>query len=236
MEDQLAAVGTPQDAFVLMLHDRLVDLESALRELKPPEPDPRVRLLGAQRRAHSGAVFVRVVTRRPVGLGEWADGVLRVAGRIAPVRFDLWACQHYGLADNFVTECMVQRSDVAPLCAAAVGHAALDSADGLGTTALRADVAAVTCTHWVAESIRGAAAAGGGARMYTWDPMAGVTVSQDVTDLDESGCGTPQELAAWAMLHGWLAAHTEPTELWHPRATSAFKMATDLVATLAKLA
>jgi len=235
VEDQLVAVGTLQDQFALMVHDRVVELEAEVQKLRASPVDPRVRLLGTRTQSDSGAVFVRVLTKKPLDPKAWAPRVLaRIGGS---VRLDLWSCQHFGLTDAFVTECLVQRSDCRPLSIVAVAHAALDTAMGDVTGAAgepgTVEACGVTCVQWLAESIRTAATSSGGATMFTWDPSTASTVSHDISDLDESGCRTVPELAVWSMLNGWMASQLEHTELWHPRGISSSRMATDLVRTLA---
>ena len=231
VEDQLEPVGDVQQHFALMLHARLVDLETEVRALRPASLDPRVRLLGTATTADSGAVFVRVRSRRHVEFDPWCEAVLRrLAATDTGVRFDAWCCQHWSLAADdrpYVVEALVERS-CGPADVAKVAHAALDATPG-GLV----EACAVVCPRWFAESIRCAATtvADPPPVLHTWDPEAGAVVRHGMEDETGAG-GTPGQVAAWTLLHGWLASHVERTDVWHPRALSASATAVELIKAL----
>lgn len=237
--DNMAAMephGSAQDHFVLMLHDRLVKLETELHELKPAPPDGRVSVLGSCRASDTGAVFVRLKAAVSVDLDAWCDSLMfRLGERDAHARFDAWACQHWSLGQAerpYIVECLLERSGGGPLDVVRVAHAALDACATADPEA-RVDACAVTCAAWFAECIRSAAAASETAVLRSWDPVARAMTCQDINSTDETGVATPKETAVWLMLHGFLASQTERTEVWHPHAPSASKAAADLVAALA---
>lgn len=214
-----------QDRFALMMHDRIVELEGDVKALKQRAPDPRMNLLGSAKVAESGGVFLRLRAPRRLDSHEWASQLLR-ALRPGDDRYDVWCCHHWSIGPQpFVAECLVQRSG--PLDVMVVAHAALDAC-GAECPETRVDACAVANPGWFAESIRTAAAA-----LHTWDPVACKAVVVQPPEPEE--VRTPGESMAWTLLHGWLACHTERADLWHPRALSAPKMATDLVAALGRL-
>ncbi len=240
--------GGPQERFLLMLHDRVVNLEKDVAALRAPL-DPRIKVLGTRAESECGAVLVRLLTREAVDVDAWSESVL---GRLAlrdDTRFDLRACQHFGLGRDrpWVAECLVERSGCGPLSVARVAHAALDSLDSLDSLAADGvaagdgavaydgvvEACAVVAPAWFAESIR--VASGGTAVLHSWDPAAGC-VSRGVVGTDETGSVKPEELAAWTLLHGWLASQVEPAaaDLWHPRAPASSKMGMDLVRALGR--
>lgn len=232
--------GTQQEHFALMLHDRLLDLERELRELRPPPLDARLRLLGTRTASDSGAVFARVHARRAVkDVDAWAARVLGRLGRLDDRRADLWCCHHWsplGGEKPYVIECLIERSGPAPASVIDAGHAILDAINANDDTQdVIVDVSAVTAAKWFAECVRSAAAASGRAKLHAWEPETGTVVVQDVSDIDEMCAATPAEAAAWTRLHGWLAAQTDypVADLWHPRAPAASRMAADLVRALA---
>ena len=229
-----------------MVHDRVVALEREVRALVAEPLDARVTVLGTAARSDSGAVFVRVTSAAALDIEAWCEGVLRRLGGTDPVRFDLWCCHHWSLGRDdmpFVTEALIERwYSPAGLSVARVAHAALDSAATPSATtpattpattnaaapskAVAVDACAVTNPRWFAESIRTACEwPGTVATLRTWDPKARRTVSSPaVTSLDHT--------KAWTLLNGWLATHTEVTDVWHPRALNASSAATALVSSL----
>ena len=229
----LEPVGSLQERFALMMHDRIVEVERELVALRPPPLDPRIRLLGTRAESECGAVFARLLARREVDVDAWSARVLGRLGRCDDTRFDMRACQHHGLGQErpYVVECLVERSGGAPLTVARVAHAALDCSHDPSAAV---EACAVVAPAWFAESIR--VAAGGEAVLHSWDPVARGCVSQGVDDVDETGARTPEEMAAWTMLHGWMASQVEHVaDLWHPRAPASSKMGMDLVRALGRV-
>lgn len=219
--------GSLQERFALMLHDRIVQIEQELRLLRPPL-DPRIRLLGTRTESECGAVFVRLLTAHRTDVDAWSA---RVLGRLAAgddTRFDLRTCQHIGLAADrpYVVECLVERSGGQPLAVARVAHAALDAETDAGAAV---EAGAVVAPAWVAESIRVAGAAGGRAVLRSWDPVAGACTAQDISNQHETCARSPTEMAAWTMLHGWMASQVEHVDLWHPHAPPSLRAGADLV-------
>lgn len=237
-------IGTDQEKFVLMLHDRLVELESEVKDLRPRALDPRVTLLGTHERSQSGSVFVRLYTSWNVDLGQLCAATLGILGPLDNTRYDMWACQHWTFADTptpFIIEMVVERSGGGGpgggLEVAKVAHAALDSLMSLTAKLLRvtasADACALHSPTWFAESVRVAAATGQRqATLHSWDPSCQKVVTQDINDIDETGTRTPSQYLAWTMLHGWMAHQMAPTDVWHPRGLSNSKCAIDIVSAI----
>lgn len=234
----LAPGGSVQDRFALMLHDRVVALEREVRALSEDAVDPRVRLLGASTRSESGAVFVRVMTAAALDVPAWCDGVLRRLGGTDASRYDVWCCHHWSLGRDdmpFITEALVERwYSPGGVAVPRVAHAALDSAlsvrGGSMASKVAVEACAVTNPRWFAESVRTAAEYPGiKATLWTWDPQAGGVLTSQASDV------VAPEGSAWGMLHGWLAAHTEVTDVWHPRSLNAATLAAGLVSALDRL-
>lgn len=224
-----------RDGFVLMMHDRLLELEREVRALRPRPVDPRVRLLSSASVSDTGAVFlrVRVRDREPLDLDRWAEGLLRAVPNASKRRVDAWCCQHWSFVGANVVEALVQYSGEPAVDVGQVAHATLDA---WPCATERVEACAVSCPAWFAESIRAAAGSTtAGARLHTWDPEAEAVVVTAAADGDEVHNATPGESMIWALLHGWLACHAERAEVWHPRALCSSKMATDLVSTLGRL-
>lgn len=233
----LAGEGTAGERFALMLHDRLVDLEAHVAGMRPAPLDACVSILGSGRRSDTGAVFVRARSARDVDLEAWGGALVAALGGVVPTRWDAWCCQHWSVGSGpYVLETLVQRSGHdRPADVAQVAHVALDALRALRAEPLAVEACAVRCPAWFAESVRAASAASRRAALHSWDPQAGVAVRQDANDGDEvlTG-GAPGDPAhrAWCMLHGWLAAQVEATEVWHPHAPNASALARQLVAAL----
>lgn len=238
MSAGLAPSGSVQDRFALMLHDRVVALEHDVRTLMADPLDPRVTVLGTAARSESGAVFVRVMTAAALDIEAWCEGVLRRLGGTDPSRFDLCCCHHWSLGRDdmpFITEALVERwYSPGGASVARVAHAALDSTlqlrGGAMASKVAVDACAVTNPRWFAESIRTACEwPGTAATLRTWDPKARRMVSsQAVATLDHHA-------KAWTLLNGWLATHTEVTDVWHPRSLNAASSAVAFVSALGNL-
>lgn len=237
-------VGTDQEKFVLMLHDRLVELENEVKDLRPRALDQRVTLLGTDEKSQNGSVFVRMHTSWNVDLNQLCAATLGVLGPLDNTRYDMWACQHWTFADTvtpFIVEMVVERSGGGGpgggLEVAKVAHAALDSLLALTGRLLRvtasAEACALRCPTWFAESVRVASATGQRqAVLHSWEPLSGHVVTQDINDIDETGTRTPSQYRTWTMLHGWMAHQMDPTDVWHPRGLSNSKCAIDIVASI----
>lgn len=231
----LAPDGSVQDRFSLMLHDRVVALEQDIRALLAEPLDARVSILGTAARSESGAVFVRVMSAAALDIEAWCEGVLRRLGGTDPSRFDVWCCHHWSLGRDdmpFVTEALVERwYSPGGVSVARVAHAALDAAlqlrGGAMASKVAVDACAVTNAQWFAESIRTACEwPGTTATVRTWDPKARRMVSAPaVATLDHHA-------KTWTLLNGWLATHTEATDVWHPRSLNASSSALALVSSL----
>lgn len=224
-DDPVAPRGSTQDHFVLMLHDRLVRLEGEVQELRPPQPDPRVNLLGTARAADTGAVFVRLKAARALDLDAWAQAMLRALGEREQTRFEAYICQHWGMV-SYVVEALVRRSGTRALDVVRVAHAALDAC--VVDHEARVDACAVVSPDWFEHSIQCAAVATQSAFLRSWSPEAGYRVD-DMNGVNDEGILTPTQRTTWALLHGWLAAQVERTDVWHPRALCASREADDLV-------
>jgi hypothetical protein len=239
--EALRAVGSVQDAFALMLHDRLVDLERSVAALMPAGVDRRLAVLGKTSVADSGAAFVRVRSSWSADTEAVLEGVLGAMGRVDRARWDAWCCQHWSCLldrDAYVLELLVQRAGSRGVDVVAVAHAALDAVRreaqpfGLAHT-VSAEACAVRSPAWFAESIRTACHATGRAAARSWDPdtrscAPGVETPHEGDDSDRAD-------AAWTMLHGWLASQTEAADVWHPRALNAAASGQELVAALRRV-
>lgn len=238
-------VGTNQEKFVLMLHDRLIELENEVKDLRPRPLDTRVTLLGTHEKSHTGSVFVRLYTSWNVDLGQLCAATLGVLGPLDNTRYDMWACQHWTFADTptpFIIEMVIERSGGGGpgggVGVAKVAHAALDSLMSL-TGRLRvtasADACALHCPTWFAESVRVASSTGQRqAVLHSWEPESRTVVTQDINDIDETGTRNPSQYTAWTMLHGWMAHQVDPTDVWHPRGLSNSKCSIDIVNAIAE--
>lgn len=247
--------GSRRDDFVLMLHDRIVELEAKVARVEPAVRDPALLVLGAATVSDSGAVFVRIRTSRPVDTVSVMDAILRRLGTRDTTRWDAWACCHWSclLTDKpYVTEMLVQRSSATrTVDVVAVGHAAVDAAvmcmddasiclDGSTRSNLTVDACAVKSPHWFIESIRIAAACPGGRSCSrAWDPAARApvaTAEDDATTTasDDDDVFEQAHRTALQRMHGWLATQLECTDLWHPRAPCAAVAAASLECTLAR--
>lgn len=225
-----------RDAFALMLHDRVVELEAKVARLEPPPLDPALAVLGGATVSGSGAVFVRARSGMHARQGAVVDAVLRRLGRADATRWDVWACGHWSclLPERpYVLELLVQRSGTARTAdVVAVGHAVVDAVREVTGDArhVSVDACAVRSAPWFIESLRAACAADEcDACCKAWDPRAGAVVA---TGAGESG-GAQNE--AWLRLHGWMAAQLECTDVWHPRAPSAPAYAAALEACVGRM-
>lgn len=238
--------GSVQDEFALMMHDRILALERDVQSLLADAAvDPRVRLLGASTRSESGGVFVRVMTAAALDIEAWCEGMLRLLGGTDASRFDVWCCHHWSLGRDdmpFITEALVERwYSPGGVAVARVAHAALDAAARVRGGSMASKVAVEACgvtnPRWFAESIRTAAEFPGAraALLRTWDPKARCVVTSPAPDAIWDGRDWDARGRAWAMLHGWLASHTEVTDVWHPRSLNAATSATGLVSCLERL-
>lgn len=240
--DPLAPVGaTLQERFALMLHDRLVDIERELRQLRPQAMDARVTLLGSRTRSDGGAVFVRLHSPWNAEPKRLATKVLEGLGRTDAVgTYELWCCQHWSLGRElrpYIIELVVERSP-GGLDVSKVAHAALDAMDDIVAplnlkASMAAEACALTCSRWFARSIKEACAGAGlfpGPYVLHPDTRR---VDYEQED-DQQDPADPAEVA-WDMLHGWMAHQVEATDLWHPRAMSAADQAHKLVTALEKL-
>lgn len=234
--------ATEHDKFLFMLHDRLIELEAQVHQLRPPPLDPAVVLLGSRLMSDTGAVFVRLKCGWSVDLASLATKALTTLGQLDGTRHDLWACQHWSMgASPYVVEILVERSpahEAVPV--ARVAHACLDALrDLLLPLRLRAPVGAETCAvvcpRWFAESIRVAGAASKRAVLYSWDPAARVVTTQDCNFTDELGARSDLEARTWVMLNGWMAHQVEATDPWHPKGLDAARAAAEMLATLSTL-
>jgi hypothetical protein len=237
---RLGAVGTMQERFALMLHDRVVDLERAMSALAPRALDPAVTLLGGRARADTGAVFVRVRGGIDAETDAVAARVLGALGGVDDTRWDAWCCQHWSCLlphEPYVLEMLVQRSGAGGVDVARVAHAALDAVRGLLeprlARAVSVEACAVRSAAWFVESIRAAGLAMGEDTLYTWDPRARETVcSAAAGAVDETGSSDAGDHRTWVMLHGWMASQLELVDVWHPRALSAPAAGQELVVAL----
>lgn len=232
--------GSAADMFVLMLHDRLVSLERDVAAMAPVATDPAVTLIGSAVNSDSGAVFVRARCSSPVNNDRWCEKMMAEVARVDPARLDVWCCQHWSMSHSrgngvYIAEALLERwYTPRGMSVSDVAHAALDALRGEGQEDAKLEACAVTNPRWFAESIRSACEASSeGAVLRTWDPEAGSMVRSACTS--EDGSSTAAETKAWTMLHGWLATHTERTDVWHPRSLSAHSAGNQLMSTLAKL-
>lgn len=200
-----------KDAFALMLHDRLVELERAVAGLQI-RTDPRLKVLGTRTKADKGSVFVRIRSNEALDVGAWALRTLTSLGK-DETRWDLWACQHWSFASGecpFVTEALVERSGGDPVSVVTVGHVALDGAP----EGSRAEAAPVVCHEWFEACIRAASPT-----LYAWDPLHKGMVTVNLEGQHQ--LADPVEDKAWMLLHGFLANAVEVADVWHPRALNA---------------
>ena len=236
----LEPLGSAADMFSLMLHDRLLALERDVAKLAPVAPDPAITLIGSATSADSGAVFVRARCSAAVNVDRWCESMMREVARVDPARLDAWCCQHWSMAHSrgngvYIVEALLERWYTPHgISVTDVAHAALDALRGEGHEDARLEACAVTNPRWFAESIRSACEASSeGAVLRTWDPESDGMVRSACSS--EAGSSTLAETKAWTMLHGWLAMHTERTDVWHPRSLSAHSATNQLTSTLAKL-
>lgn len=212
--------GDVKDAFALMMHDRLVELERVVAGLHVPT-DPRLKTLGTRTKAEKGSVFVRIRSKEALDPGAWASRTLAALGK-DETRWDVWVCQHWSFAHSdypFVTEALIERSGGEPVGVAAVGHVALDCA---APVEARAEAAPVVCHQWFEASIRSASAT-----TYCWDPVHRGTVT--VNAGQHKAAMEPVEDRAWTLLHGFLANVVEVADLWHPQALNASSASSQFV-------
>lgn len=209
--------GTAQDAFVFMLHDRLVALEALVAQLRQTASHENLTVLGTRTKAETGSVFVRVRSPTPVAIGRWASAVVTALGAVDSTRWDMWVCQHWTLHNEYVTEAVIQRAGDRVVDVVKVGNACLDC---LGSDA-RAEVCGVVCHEWFIESVRTAGTATRTPHMYTWDPLGkGVVISEAAAEADET--------KAWTLLHGFVASKADVTDVWHPQGLGASTAAVEL--------
>lgn len=226
--------------FSLMLHDRLMAVERDLARMAPVPADPAIAFIGTATTADSGAVFVRARCPAPVNVDRWCERMMGQVSRVDPARLDAWCCQHWSMAHGrgngvYILEALLERWYTPHgMSVTDVAHAALDALRGEGHEDTRLEACAVTNPRWFAESIRSACESSAeGAVLRTWDPESGGMVRSPCTS--EDGSSSLAETKAWVMLHGWLATHTERTDVWHPRSLIAHSAGNQLMSTLAKL-
>ena len=222
--DELLSATEPRDAFALMLHDRVVQLEAAVLR---PRADPALTVS----RSRPRAAFVRLRSAALVDADAWARDVL---ARLAPAGplWDLWVCQHWsalggdGPGLGCVTEAVVRCGGGGECtdCERA-GHACLDAARAAGAADARVETHGVTCDAWFVESVRAAAA--GARRDVTYSWREGRV--HDVPNVPGPEAWPDR---AWRLLHGWLACQVDAVEPWHPRALSAGGAAAEFVTRL----
>lgn len=221
--------GTPGELFVLMLHDRIVELEKSVAALSVCELDPRIELLppqlgSAERDARDA--YLRVHCRTELDLHAWASEVLRRLGGLwQGCELELTCCQHFNLDATFVTEALVcfdRRRSVAQTAKAALDAAA----DALAQMPQPVLACAVRSREWFVESFR--AASGKAPYVWSWDAKAGTVVKEALdTFIEDEG---------WCLLQGWLAHNNEAVEMLHPRGLHAQVQARKLCSLLTRLA
>lgn len=244
----LRPVGSAQDAFVLMLHDRILELERSLAALAPKPVDPRIRLLGKSEWSDNGAAFVRVRSPWGADTAAVAGKMLQVLGDVDPTRWDAWVCQHWSClldSDPYVVEILVQRGGSGGVDVVRVAHAALDAVRALADGAdASVEACGARCPAWFIESIRTAGHATGRAVAHAWDPATrAASTAEDPPDAEhpadaEDPADASSDSAghkAWTMLHGWMASQVELTDVWHPRALNAAANGQELGAALRRL-
>ncbi len=237
---EVPCAATPGESFVLMLHDRVVELEARLAALAPAATDAAVTILGGRDASHGGAVFARCLCAEPIDdLDACMRAALEALARTDNTRYDVWCCRHWSLGmprTPYVIECLVQRSGCgAEFRATRVAHAVLDAARAsAGDAYCRVEACAVTCTAWFAESVRSAAAANGRAVLHTWDPSARCALVTDAGD-DREAIEDPGARRAWITTTGWLASFVDVTDVWHPRAISAHAKGAEFVDLVARV-
>ena len=217
--EELAPHGTVGELFVLMLHDRVVELERRLTALEPASVDARIDIVDAPHR--SAGTYVRVHSASQVNDDAWAQAVVRRVGSLWACDVDATCCQHYGLDGTFVCEMLLVAANHAArqdarLSVAQAARACLDALvdDCRGTLAPNVAQPVVVCgiasREWFSESIVAANPSG---NMWSWDASESAAV-HDIHDtwIRDEG---------WCMLQGWLAHSRERVDVQHPRALHA---------------
>jgi hypothetical protein len=232
--------GDTAEMFALMLHDRIVDLERQLAELRPPSVDERITVLGPATTNTSRNVYVCVRRQHDTDADAWAADVCRRLGERWACDVDVACCSHFSIDQTFVLEALVclerdtQVADVAHAVLAATLHAGehdvhgdRDDVHGDRRPAVTSVLAsAVRSPDWFAESI--ARAAGREARAWRWDAASRAVEADPPPAIEQSD--------GWCMLEGWLATHRERVDVQHPRALSAHAESRRLWALVTRLA
>lgn len=209
--------GTSEnDKFVLMLHDRVIELEAKIAAMVDPPLDPRVTLVGA-RTSKNLNTFVRLCCPDEQDLTTVLRRALETVGKRWGVSLEAFAAQHYNIDGGFVLEAMVCCSTT-PLPVETVAHAFLDSsAKASSVLASR-----VILTEWFTESFLEVSET-----CYRYDYARDRFIVEDA----ESWGHVPPS-PTWKMLTGWQASVIEAVTIQHPKAPDADDMQVRLVTAL----
>lgn len=218
----LANGVSESDKFALMLHDRLIDLESKMAAMVDPPLDPRVTLVGA-RTSRNLNTFVRVCCRDEQDLTAVLRRALETIGKRWGVSLEAFGAQHYNIDGGFVVEAMTCCSTL-PLPAETVAHAFLDACtDPGGASSILAS--RVVLTEWFTESFLEISET-----CYRYDYARDRFI---VEDAESWGHVAPSR--TWKMLTGWQASVIEAVNIQHPKAPDGDDMHAKLLTALEKV-
>jgi hypothetical protein len=204
MIDDIPVEQTPEQAFALMLHDRIVELERkmARMEHKDRGVDPRIKFVEKKR-----FPLLKIhLENDDVNLSRWLNETVGAVGRATGQEAFGVACKEYNvLAKAYVIECVLDvECDGKSVATAALEHA---------PSAKVVEVHDVANFTWFSESIAACSYCSS-----TYDPKTQTvkTVAEPVPEVSGES-DTP-----WLMLNGWLTSVIEGVDISHTRAYDAF--------------
>ena len=192
------------DKFALMLHDRLIELETKVAAMVDAPLDPRVTLVGA-RTSKNLNTFVRVCCPDEQNLTTVLHRALETIGKRWGVSLEAFGAQHYdGLdGEGFVVEIMACCS-AQPLPVETVAHAFLDSCEDPSSVL----ASRVILTEWFTESFLEISET-----CYRYDYARDRFIVEDA-----ESWGHVPPTPTWKMLTGWQASVIEAVAVQHPKA------------------
>lgn len=196
--DDIPVEQTVEQAFALMLHDRIVELERKLAAMERRIPDPRIKFVKKKR-----FPLLKIHLDEEIDLAQWLEKTVDALGKKTNKATSGLACQEYSLpAKAYVIESMfdVDAGDENEL----VAMLALEHAP----KATVVEVHDVMNFTWFSESI---AACSYCSSVY--DPEKKTTRT-----LVERIPVAPEDDTLWFMLNGWLTSVMEGVDIENTRA------------------
>jgi len=200
-DDVIQVEQTPEQAFALMLHDRIVELERKIVAMERRIPDPRIKFVKKKR-----FPLLKIHLDEEIDLAQWLEKTVDAIGKTTGKAASGLACQEYSLPLKAYVIESVFDIDVG------------DEHEFVATVALEhAPKAKIVEVHdimnftWFSESIAACSYCSS-----TYNPETKTTRT-----LVERIPVAPEDDTLWFMLNGWLTSVTEGVDIENTRAFDA---------------